>query len=347
MKLQQQIFGKLPDGEIAYLFTLSNNKGMQVKLTNYGGTITSIHQPNKEGILGEILLGYDDLTPYLTNEFYLGNTIGRCANRIANGQFELDGTTYQLSQNQLSNHLHGGTLGFHKQLWNIAALEEHKDCVQVLLQSYSLDGTEGYPGNLLTTVGFKLTNDNELIVTFEATTQKATIVNMTHHCYFNLKDGGQSTIDNHELFINANAYTPFNELGIPTGEILPVIDTPYDFTQIRNICSKGSLKRDFDNNFVLNKNKGDEAAAVLFEESSGRKVSIFASQPGLQFYTGKWITENVEGRKSGEYFQPFTGLCLEPQFFPNSPNQDDFPSTILRPAEKYQHFIRFQFTNTI
>lgn len=342
MKLTQQIFGKLPDGRIAYLFTLSNDKGIQVKLSNYGGTITSIHQPDKHGKADEIILGYNELNPYLSNEFYLGNTIGRYANRIANGQFELDGKMLQLSQNQLSNHLHGGTMGFHKQLWNIALLEEKEEYIHIVLQLNSPDGAEGYPGNLLASVGFKLTNDNQLEIDFNASTQQATIVNMTHHCYFNLKDGGQSTIADHQLFINADKYTPFDDLGIPLGVENPVANTAFDFTQKRKIKSSTSSTMDYDHNFVL-KNKTEEPAAVLFEESSGRRVSIFASQPGLQFYTGKWIPAKTLGRNPNEKFQAYTGLCLEPQFFPNSPNQKDFPSTILRSNEKYQHFIKFKF----
>lgn len=330
MTITKTYFGTTAGAEV-YLYTLTNELGYEVSIINYGGAITALKIPDREGVFGDIVLGYETLDDYVRNPRYLGACIGRHANRIAEGRFSLNGVDYQLGKNNGANHLHGGFQGFDKRVWN--ATEDG----DVLRLSYvSKDGEESYPGNLEAFVDYGLSG-SELSIEYRASTDKETIVNLTNHSYFSL--AGSGTILDHELTLNADSFTPVSDDLIPTGEIKSVIGTPMDFRNSRPIGSDV----EYDHNFVLNNWDGSlRSAARLYEPTTGRVVEILTTQPGIQFYSGKFLDGSLIGKK-GIAYEKYTGLCLEPQHFPDAPNHPNFPSTVLRPGEEYSHktVIRF------
>lgn len=323
------------DGKKVYLFTLTNEKGTQVKISNYGSTITSFVTADKSGGKSNIVLGFDKLDGYLAKPPYFGATIGRYGNRIADAKFTLDGKTYPLAANNGKNHLHGGLKGFDKVVWDAAPLTD--SATPSLSLSYtSKDGEEGYPGNLKVGVKFTLSNDNELQIDYTAETDKATVVNLTNHSYFNLTGDVSNTILNHYLMIDADRYTPVDTTLIPTGELKSVKGTPFDFTISQKIGSRiDQVKGGYDHNWVLNKQGNSmQKAAVLTDSLSGRQLEVYTQEPGLQFYTGNFLDGTIK-TNDGKAINKNAALCLETQHFPNSPNQPSFPSTVLKPGEKY------------
>ena len=342
-------FGTLPDGRPVTLYTLTNPSGLVVKVSDFGGIITEIHTPDRDGQLADIALGYDTLQPYTEDSPYFGALIGRYGNRIANGQFELDGKPVQLSVNNDGNHLHGGTAGFDRKLWRAVPFQEG-DSVGLTLMYRSADGEEGYPGNLDVTVVYELTAAGELVMAFDAVTDQATPVNLTQHAYFNL--AGQGDILGHQLTIHADSFTPVSEKLIPTGELRPVEGTAFDFRQPSAIGARIGqddeqlrFGKGYDHNFVLRKQAAPGAsllAARVVEPVSGRVLELYTEEPGVQFYSGNFLDGSNVGK--GQAYQFRSGLCLEPQHFPNSPNTPAFPSTILRPGEEYATVSRFKFS---
>ena len=350
MSISKQPFGTLPDHSSVDLFTLTNKQGMQVKITNYGGIVTSIQVPDKNGVLGEVNLGFDNLEGYLqTGQPYFGAIIGRYGNRIAKGQFNIDGQIYTVVTNSKPNHLHGGNKGFDKVIWK-AKMVEKRGIPSLILAYISPDGEEGYPGNLSCTITYTLTNKNELRIAYQATTDKPTILNLTNHCYFNLKDGGATSCLDHELRIFADTFTPIDEHTIPTGEIKSVKRTPFNFLKAKKIGERIErnnqqlkLGNGYDHNYVLNTKEGLKKAAKVMERESGRVLEVFTTQPGLQLYTANWLDGRMVGHQ-GMAYQKRSAFCLETQHFPDSPNQPDFPSTVLRPEEAYQSTTVYKFS---
>lgn len=349
-KIEKQNFGKLKDGSLVEKYILTNEKGMQVSIITYGGIITSILMPDKKGKMEDIVLGYDNLADYEKNNPYFGAIIGRYGNRIANGKFNLDGREYDLAKNNGKNHLHGGLKGFDKVIWKAETTTSKEEVILTLIYS-SKDGEEGYPGSLSSKVIYRLTKDNELKIRYEAETDKKTIVNLTQHSYFNLSGDPKTTILDHELKLNADGYLPVDETFIPLGNIAPVKNTPFDFTQAKLIgkdiqAEDEQIKRGlgYDHCWVLNSSeKGTRLAAVVEHKKSGRMMEVYTDQPGIQFYTGNFLdgTNPIKNQK-GTYGHR-SGLCLETQHFPDSPNQANFPTVILNPGEKYQTETIFKF----
>lgn len=349
LNVSQTQFGKTPTGTTAELFTLTNAKGMVVKITNFGGIITEIHVPDKHGVFTDVNLGFDNLDGYLQKDVpYFGALIGRFGNRIANGKFTLDGETYSLATNNGNNHLHGGLVGFDKVVWAATSFET-EGSVGIKLKYLSVDGDQGYPGNLDVTVVYELTNDNEILVKYHAVTDKATPINLTQHAYFNLAGKGGDILD-HQVMINADRFTAINDEAIPTGELPLVADTPFDFRTPHAVGERihqehPQLKNGngYDHNFVLNKAFPKELslAARVREVNSGRVLEVYTQEPGVQFYSGNWMDGSLTGK--GWNYTRRCGLCLEPQHFPDSPNQPQFPNTILRPGEEYTSAMSYKF----
>ncbi|MEO6070232.1 MAG: aldose epimerase family protein [Chitinophagaceae bacterium] len=338
--LQQTDWGEA-DGKKVYLFTLTNNKGSQVKVTNYGGTVTSWLTADKEGNVSNIVLGFDSLSGYLAKPPYFGATVGRYGNRIADAQFKIGNNTYHLAANNGKNQLHGGIKGFDKVVWDVM---EPLDSLPALTLHYiSKDGEEGYPGNLTTTVKFQLTDDYELVIEYSAETDKATPVNLTNHSYFNLTGDVSNTILNHTLMIDADRYTPVDTTLIPTGVLAPVKGTPFDFTSPQSIGARIDLvKGGYDHNFVLNKpTDAFSRVAVLSDSISGRTLEVYTTEPGLQFYSGNFLDGTLKNR-DGKPLNQHAALCLETQHFPDSPNKPSFPSTILQPGDQYHSITKYK-----
>jgi aldose 1-epimerase len=336
MDIQQDVFGTMPDGTEVLLFTLTNSQGLKAKIISYGAILVAFEVPDKNGNLEDITLGYGSLEGYLETTPYFGAVVGRYGNRIANGKFSLQGQEYTLATNNGENHLHGGTKGFDKVVWEAEAIKEER-AVGVKLNYLSPDGEEGYPGNLACTMVYTLTEDNELKFSYEATTDKATPVNLTQHSYWSLAGQGTSDILGHELMLNADKYTPVDEGLIPTGELRAVSDTPFDFTTPHTIGARiADVPGGYDHNFVL-RGGGEslELAARVYEPGSGRVMEIFTDQPGIQFYAGNFLDGTITG-KAGKVYHKHYGFCLETQHFPDSPNRAAFPSTILEPGETYR-----------
>lgn len=333
-------FGQLEDGRTAHLFTLTNANGVETKITNYGGIIVSLKTPDRDGNFDNIVLGFSDLDDYLGEHPYFGALIGRYGNRIENGRFTLNDTEYQLTINDGENHLHGGMQGFDKVLWDAEVVDE-----STLQLSYlSEDGEEGYPGNLEVVATYRLTDENELSIEFEATTDKATPVNLTAHSYFNLTGDPSNDILDHELKLHAENYTPASPNLIPTGEIAPVENGPFDFTEFQPIGAEiGEVDGGYDHNFVLDESgSGVSVAAEVADPASGRTLIVLTDEPGIQFYSGNFLDGTLENGEGIQLHQ-HSGLCLEPQHFPNSPNEPDFPSTILNEGETYNSVIVYRF----
>ena len=345
MDVKQTSFGKLPDGREAHLFTMTNDHGMVVKMTDYGAIVVSVEVPDRTGKTANVNLGFDELAGYLQPHPYFGATVGRYCNRIAQGRFTLDGVEYTLAKNNGENHLHGGLVGFDKVLWKGEPIKE-QDSVGVKFTYRSPDGEEGYPGNLDVTATYSLTNDNELRIDFTATTDKATHVNLTNHCYWNLQGAGSGTILDHELQIEADRYLPVDEGLIPTGELAPVENTPMDFRTAHAIGDKiEEIEADppgYDHCYVLNGEAGGEPrlAARVKDPESGRVMEIRTTQPGIQFYTGNFLSGGPADGGNPRH----GAFCLETQHFPDSPNQPDFPSTVLQPGDTYHQITIHKFS---
>lgn len=338
--IQQSDWGE-SDGKKVFLYTLTNEKGTQVKISNYGGTITSFVTPTKTGASSSIVLGFDELAGYLAHPPYFGATIGRYGNRIANAQFTLDGKTYKLTANDGKNSLHGGLKGFDKVVWDASPLDTSKPALT--LNYLSKDGEEGYPGNLKVTVQFSLSDDDELTIDYNAETDKATPVNLTNHSYFNLTGDIKNTILNHSLMIDADRYTPVDSTLIPTGELKPVKGTPFDFTTPHTVGERiDSVKGGYDHNWVLNHKMGSlDKVATLKDVTTGRTLEVYTTEPGIQFYSGNFLDGTIK-TSNGTPIEKHSAMCLETQHFPNSPNQPSFPSTILRPGEKYHTTTKYK-----
>lgn len=345
MKITKSVFGKLSDGQQVDLFTLSNDNQVTVKITNYGGIITSIETPDKSGKIADIALGFDKLETYLSSEYqgsypYFGCICGRVCNRIGKGKFSLDGKEYNLAINNGENHLHGGLIGYDRRLFS-AEIVEDSDKVGVKLSYFSPDMEEGYPGNLTVSCTYSLNNNNELLLDYSAETDQTTILNLTNHSYLNLT-GGKEQILNHELMLTAKNFTKSIDL-IPTGEITQVAGTPLDFTTKKKLSQDfAALETGYDDNFVLDSQDGSLAlAGVLSESTSGRSVEVYTTQPGIQLYTGHWIPElTIDGKKK---FGQYTGIALETQHYPDSVNKADFPTVILKPGEKLSEKTVYKF----
>jgi aldose 1-epimerase len=328
-------FGSLPDGTAVDVYTLVNARGLKARIMNYGATLVSLDLPDRAGALADCVLGYDSLDGYLKSSPYFGSIVGRYGNRIAKGRFTLDGKAYTLAVNNGENHLHGGLKGFDKVVWTAEPFAEAA-AVGVKLGYLSKDGEEGYPGNLQVTVVYLLTNDDELRIDYEATTDKATPVNLTSHSYFNFTGGARDVLA-HELTLAADRYTPVDAGLIPTGKIAPVAGTPMSFLEPTAIGARiARVEGGYDHNYVLSSGGGTMTlAACVVEPQSGRVMEILTDQPGIQFYSGNFLDGTIAG-KGGRVYGKHWGFCLETQHFPDSPNQTGFPSTILRPGETYR-----------
>ncbi|WP_418202214.1 aldose epimerase family protein [Anaerohalosphaera lusitana] len=343
---------KVLDFDSIKLYELQNDAGMTVKITNYGAIVTSIVVPDRDGELADVALGYDRVEDYINavDKPYFGAVVGRYGNRIAEGQFTLDGETYTLATNNGPNHLHGGTIGFDKVVWDGSYIQGD-GYTGVELTYLAKDMEEGYPGNLNAKVTYKLTDDNELVIDYYATTDKATPVNLTNHTYFNLAGEGNGTILDHKLMINADYFTPVDSTLIPTGKLQPVKGTPFDFTSPKAIGRDIEQENQqltfgggYDHNFVLNKDgKNMTLAATVYEPASGRFMKVYTEEPGVQFYCGNFLDGRLKG-KSGKPYVYRGGLCLETQHYPDSPNQPQFPSTILRPGDTYNTRTIYRFS---
>lgn len=342
------------DGKTVELYTLTNDRGMTVKVTNYGAILTALHVPDRDGRPADVVLGFDALDGYLDKHPYFGSTVGRVANRIAYGRFTLDGKTYTLATNNGPHHLHGGLRGFDKRVWNVTGTHRARGGATVAMTYVSPDGEEGYPGTVTVSVAYTLTNDQTLIIHMRARTDAPTIVNLANHTYWNLAGHHAGTILNHELTLNAAYYTPPDDTLIPTGDIAPVRSTPFDFTSPKPIGrdfdrlkhGASNLPVGYDHNFVLNDYSGVmRRIAAVTEPSSGRAMEVYTDQPGVQFYTGNFLDGSVTGKDDVAYPQ-YAGFCLETQKYPDAINKEGrsgWPSVILRPGETYSHQMMVRF----
>lgn len=349
--ISETSFGSLPDGTPLKLFKLRNASGMEADITNYGGIITSLRTFDRNGKLEDVVLGYDSLAGYLKAPSFFGALVGRYGNRIANGKFKLEGKTYTLVQNNGKNHLHGGKRGFDKVAW-APEVSSSADSVSLKLTYLSKDMEEGYPGNLQVTVVYTLTNDNELKISYEATTDKPTVVNLTNHSYFNLTGNTKRDILGHTLTLQASKFVPVDDGLIPTGDLKAVKGTPFDFTQPAVIGARINdnndqqikIGRGYDHCYVFDKPLGSYAhVATLYDSTSGRQMDLFTSEPGTQLYTGNFLDGSVTGKFNTVYAQRYA-VCLETQHFPDSPNQPQFPTVVLKPGEVYKTRTTYQFS---
>jgi len=339
----KQSFGKLPGAPEVNLYTLVNHTGITLKVTNYGCRITSLLLPDKNGKCADVVLGFDSLSGYLSNNPYFGAVVGRYGNRIAKGKFEIDGNQYTLAQNNGVNHLHGGLKGFDKVVWKAEDFATGNS-VGLKLHYLSKDGEEGYPGNLNVDITYTLTDDNKLTIGYNATSDKATPINLTQHSYFNL--AGSGDIKTHELMIASTKYTVVDSTLITTGELRDVKGTPYDFTTVKpigkDLIATGGNPIGYDHNFVLNTKGLSDLAVYVVEPVSGRTMEVYTDQPGIQFYTSNFLDGTITG-KYGRVYTQYSALCLETQHFPDSPNHPAFPTAILKPGETYHTTTIFKF----
>lgn len=339
----------MPNGQTVDLYTLSNSKGMIVKITNYGGRIVSIIVPDRQGKMADVVLGFDNLEGYLGNNPFFGALIGRYANRIAHAEFRLDGKVYHLPANDHGNCLHGGPDGFDKQYWKAKELSSTPPALE--LTYLSKNGEEGFPGNLSVKVVYTLENDNALKIDYTATTDKDTVINLTNHSYFNLAGQGNGNILNQEVMINADDYTPIGPTMIPTGQIESVAGTPLDFrkltpigARIRDNFPQLKYAKGYDFNYVLNrKGPGMVLAARAVDPASGRVLEVYTTEPGLQFYTGNNLDGTIRG-KDGKVYEHWGAFTMETQHYPDSPNHPNFPTTELKPGETFHQTTIFKFT---
>ncbi|MEN6385040.1 MAG: aldose epimerase family protein [Phycisphaerales bacterium] len=343
-------FGDLPDGTLAKLYTLTNKNGVSVTVTNYGGIIVNLMVPDRNGKMADVVLGYDKVKDYVKDSPYFGALIGRYGNRIGKGRFVLDDVTYDLAINNGRNHLHGGLKGFDKVVWDVVKIKKPEG-PSLKLHYLSKDGEEEYPGNLDVNVTYTLTDENELKIDYLATTDKATVCNLTHHSYFNLKGHGCEDILEHQIVINADNFTPVDEGLIPTGEIRSVDNTPMDFRKPTPIGARIDANdqqikygRGYDHNWVINKKSNKLTfAASVYEPQSGRYMEVWTTEPGIQFYSGNFLDGSNVG-KSGKVYNFRNGFCLETQHYPDSPNHPEFPSVILRPGQQYKQSTIYKFS---
>ena len=346
--VMSEVFGTLEDGRQVHVYTLTNRAGVEVRIINYGGIVLSLKVPDRNGIMGDVVLGYDSLDGYADNSPYFGCLVGRFGNRIAGGTFFLNGKTYTLAANNGVNSLHGGVRGFDKRVW-AATTKMTSNGPMLGLNYVSQDGEEGYPGTLSVTAVYTLTEDNELALDFTAVTDKDTVVNLTHHSYFNLACQGH--VLDHVVTLHSNQFTPVNDALIPTGELRQVQGTPFDFRTPERIGARISTPDQqikygggYDHNWVLNKPARKLGLAATVEEPvSGRILDVLTTEPGMQFYTGNALDGTLVG-KGGWIYKAHSGLCLEPQHYPDSPNQPSFPTTILKPGQTYTNTILYRFS---
>lgn len=332
------------------IYTLTNAHGLQLRVLNFGGIVQSLRVPDRDGNLDDIVLGFDHIEPYFKNDPHFGSIIGRYANRIANGEFSLDGVKYRLPRNNGPNTLHGGMKGFDKVLWQAQTFDK-RDEVELSLNYASQDGEEGFPGNLKVRITYSLNDSDELIIDYSATTDKPTIVNLTSHSYFNLAGQGKGDILGHELMVNAERFTPVDGNMIPTGELRPVRGTPLDFTRttaigarINDNYDQLALANGYDHNFVIDrKGSGMTFAARVHEPTTGRILEIYTTEPGIQFYSGNWLDGSLMG-KQGRVYKKHYGFALETEHFPDSPNHSTFPSTVLKPSHTYHSRTLYKFS---
>ncbi|MHC4151070.1 MAG: aldose epimerase family protein [Planctomycetota bacterium] len=346
MSITKESFGTTKDGKEAVLYTLTNANGCILKMSDYGCIITELHVPDKNGQLGDVVSGYDSLDKYIENSPYFGAIVGRYGNRIEKGKFTLKGKEYTLATNENDiGHLHGGIVGFDKVIWDAEPVET--DNGPALTMKYlSKDGEEGYPGNLSMTLVYTLSNDNALKIEYEATTDKATVLNLTHHSYFNLGGHGSGSILDHEMIINADHYTPVDKDLIPTGEIRPVANSPMDFTSAHSIGERiDQVEGGYDHNYVLNKPEVGALtlATTVYEPKSGRIMEVHTTEPGIQFYSGNFLNGTITG-KDGAVYQKHAAIVLETDHFPNSPNTPHFPSVVLEPGQEYSQTCIYKFS---
>jgi aldose 1-epimerase len=347
-RVEKRPFGKLADGTVIDLYTLTNKHGLQAQISNFGGAVVALKAPDARGQMADVVLGYDDASGYENDTFYMGTVVGRYANRIAGGKFKLSGVEYNLAQNNGPNHLHGGVRGFNKVVWQAREVRR-REGPAVELSYLSRDAEEGYPGNLRATVTYVLTDANELRIEYGATTDKETVVNITNHSYFNLAGAGAGSILKHELKVNADRFTPVDETSIPTGELKMVKGTPFDFTRATAIGSRINqadeqlrIGKGYDHNYALNKRgKALQLAAEVYEPTSGRVMQVWTTEPGLQLYTANYL-ENARG-KAGKVYNPREAFCLEAEHFPDSPNQPSFLSPVLKPNGRYSQTTVYKF----
>jgi aldose 1-epimerase len=343
--MTKQSWGNLPDGRGVDMYTLTNGKGMEASIITLGGIVQSLKVPDKSGTPVDVVNGFENLEPYLKNPAYFGALIGRYGNRIAHGEFKLDGITYHVPKNDGENSLHGGTEGFNKKLWMAS---QHGNALD--LTYVSKDGEEGYPGTLTAKVTYSLTDDNGLRIDYTATTDKSTVLNLTNHTYFNLAGQGEGDILGHELTIEADRFTPVDAGLIPTGELKPVEGTPFDFrkataigARINDNDEQLTRGKGYDHNFVLNRKGGSlELAVRVRDPKTGRVMEVLTDQPGVQFYTGNFLDGSLKG-KGGKTYPKRCAFCLETQHFPDSPNHPDFPTTELKPGQEYKTSTVYRF----
>jgi len=350
--ITKEAYGTLPSGKTVSQYTLTNDNGMVVKILDWGGIITDIEVPDRNGNFADVTLGLTSLDQYRTASPYFGAIIGRYANRIANHQFTLDGVTYVLPRNNGPNTLHGGKKGFDKRLWD-ATMLSGDGSVSLRLERVSRDLEQGFPGRLPVVVTYTLTNDNAIVMDYHATTDKPTVINLTNHAYFNLAGEGTGDVFDTLLWMDASNYTPVNDVLIPTGEIAPVAGTPFDFTtptaigaRIHEANQQLLIAHGYDHNWVLNREPGDTSlklGATAEDPASGRVLSVWTTEPGIQFYSGNFLTGEIAG-PSGHTYRQSDGFTLETQHYPDSPNQPSFPSTVLRPGESFDSQTIYAFS---
>lgn len=348
--IQKSVFGTLPDGRSADLYTLTNESGMTARITNYGGILVSLSAPDKDGAYENVTLGFDSLATYVKGNPFFGALVGRYGNRIAKGKFTLDGKEYTLVTNNMGNHLHGGTVGFDKVLWTATPKE---GAAPALTLTYTAkDGEEGYPGNLAVSVTYTLEKDNALRIDYEATTDKPTVVNLTNHTYFNLTGGLKRDILDHIVTLNADRFVPVDQTLIPTGTLQPVAGTPFDFRKPTVVGSRINDSSDVQIKYGLGYDHcwvfGDTTAALkdaatVLEPTSGRVMTVKTTEPAVQFYTGNFLDGSLTG-PGGVVYAKRSGFCLETEHYPDSPNQPNFPTTVLRPGQTYKTTTVYQFS---
>jgi aldose 1-epimerase len=349
--IKKESFGQTRDGKPVDIYTIANSHGMEVRTINYGGIIVSLRVPDKDGKLDDVVLGFDKLDGYLDKSPYFGAIVGRYGNRIANGKFTLDRKEYSLAKNNGPNALHGGLNGFDKAIWEAEPFTNKQES-GVAFTYTAKDGEEGYPGNLKAKVTYTLTEQNELVFDYQATTDKATPVNLTQHSYFNLAGEGTGDILKHELMLNADRFTPVDKTLIPTGELRAVKGTPLDFTKPTAVGARIDVKYEqlafgggYDHNFVINRKTGNlQLAARVYEPTSGRVMEVYTTEPGVQFYSGNFLDGTITGKR-GHVYERRYALCLETQHFPDSPNHPEFPSTILRPGQTLHSRTMYKFSS--
>ena len=351
VNVNKEFFGKTSDGANVDQYTLKNSNGMELSVISFGGIITSLKAKDRDGKNEDVVLGFDNLGDYENKSPYFGALIGRYGNRIKEGKFSLDGVEYKLAKNNGENHLHGGLKGFDKVIWDVE-VEVNKSSASLMLRYTSMDTEEGYPGNLGVKVTYTLTNEDELKVKYEAETDKKTIVNLTQHSYFNLSAGLRKDILGHEITIDADYFLPVDMTLIPTGEIREVVQTPFDFREFKVVGDDIDLDdtqitygNGYDHCWVLNnQDEGVRFVASAYDPLSGRLLEVFSDQPGIQFYSGNFLDGTLQSKEGGNY-EFRSGFCLETQHYPNSPNQENFPSVILNPGEKYNSETIFKFSS--